>query len=593
MANPKKRISYAFQIAVVITFVTLIFTLSDVGYYFRNLLSDNLYNQTSYDKGEIVVIGMDDYALEQLGALPWPRSIMADVIDILNMDEEYQPAAIGIDVIYAGETDSYEDGRLIETLDDYDNVVLACSANFDVGISTSDTGEVYMNNYRIYSTDMPYEAFNAKVGHVNAMYDEDGILRHHLWSIEFDGEEIYSLPYELYKLYSEYHNLEADFMPTLSADGFWYVDYSREPGDYYTYSVADIIEGNYDPEILKDRVVLIGVYEASSMDYFITSTDRSTRMYGIEYLANVTDAMIAGTDKVSYVSLSTVISLILTFISTYIFMKSKLMQALVATAIMCIGAIYGSQYLYTAGYLIEILTFLFGISLGFICSVMVNYLIERRKKQEIMSTFSRYVDNSIIDELLKEDSDSLGLEGKEFKIAVMFVDIRGFTTLSERLTPQEVVKMLNEYLTLTSSCIKNHGGTLDKFIGDATMAFWGAPLPCANPVYQACLAALEMAERVKKEINDENISFGIGIHYGTAVVGNIGSEDRMDFTAIGDTVNTGQRFESIAPKGCINVSQQVIDEVKDLLEYEALEEKMKLKGKIEPVQVYRLKGIKK
>ena len=588
MTNKIKKRSYRLEASIIVTIAVLIFTLSDMGYYLKNLLSDSLYNQTSFDKGEVVVIGIDDYALEQLGPLPWPRSIMADVIDTLNAEQEYRPSVIGVDVIYTGETDLYEDERFAETLGDYDNIAIACSANIDVGMNVNDSGEVYMDNFRVSSTNMPYEKFDAKVGHVNAMYDLDGILRHHLWSFDSEEETIYSLPYEVYKMHQKNKGQKADFYPTMNEEKFWYVDYSRKPKDYYIYSVSDILEGNYDPELIKDRVVYIGVYEASSMDYFITPTDRANRMYGVEYLANVTDAMIAGANKVSIVNYSTMLSLVITFICTYIFMKLKLRYTFTTLVVLIIVSVYGSISLYNLGYIVEVLTLIIGLSLGSICSIIINYIQERKKKQEIVSTFSRYVDDSIIKELLKEDSDSLGLLGKEFKIAVLFVDIRGFTTLSEKLTPQEVVKMLNLYLTLTSSCIKHNGGTLDKFIGDATMAFWGAPIHCANPAYQACLAALEMVERVKKEIKDENISFGIGIHYGTAVVGNIGSIERMDFTAIGDTVNTAQRFESVAPKGCINVSQQVIDEVKDLIEYETIEEKMKLKGKVEPVQVYRI-----
>ena len=207
------------------------------------------------------------------------------------------------------------------------------------------------------------------------------------------------------------------------------------------------------------------------------------------------------------------------------------------------------------------------------------------EKQKITDVFQRYVDPSILAELLRSDITEAELRGKTAEIAVLFVDIRGFTSLSEKLPPEDVVELLNLYLTLTSSAVKQHGGTLDKFIGDCTMAFWGAPLPCEDKVYRACEAAVYMAERARSfsEMTRTHygmeVSFGIGIHVGPAIVGNIGAKDRLDYTAIGDTVNTASRLEAVAPAGGIYISRAVADALGSRARVTSLGKEIRLKGK--------------
>lgn len=214
----------------------------------------------------------------------------------------------------------------------------------------------------------------------------------------------------------------------------------------------------------------------------------------------------------------------------------------------------------------------------------------------MMVTFKRYVAPEIVDEIIRQGTDSLELGGHLCEIAVLFVDIRGFTSMSEVLKPTQVVEILNSYLTLTASCIMKHGGTLDKFIGDAAMAFWGAPLPQEDFVMNAARAAVDMAEGARalsedlKERFGRTVSFGIGIHVGPAVVGNIGAEARMDYTAIGDTVNTASRLESNAPGGTIYISRAVAEALGGRIRTSFIGE-LKLKGKAEGFEVYNLEGL--
>lgn len=225
--------------------------------------------------------------------------------------------------------------------------------------------------------------------------------------------------------------------------------------------------------------------------------------------------------------------------------------------------------------------------------------ISRRRRhlletQKITNIFQHYVDPSVLKELLRNDLSRQELYGKNVEIAVLFADLRSFTALAEQVTPETVVEILNEYLTVTSRAVKTHGGTLDKFIGDCTMAFWGAPLPCEDGVYQACLAAVDMleggrvlTESMRRRFGRE-VALGIGIHVGRAVVGNIGAPDRLDYTAIGDAVNTASWLESIAPPGAIYISRKVADRLGSRAVVTSVGRDIRLKGKKEGFEVLTL-----
>ena len=237
-----------------------------------------------------------------------------------------------------------------------------------------------------------------------------------------------------------------------------------------------------------------------------------------------------------------------------------------------------------------------GLTLFFGASVMIHYGKAVLEKQRVTATFKRYAAPEIVDEILRQGTQSLELGGKLTQLAVLFVDIRGFTSMSEALEPGQVVEVLNSYLTLVSSSIKNHGGTLDKFIGDAAMAFWGAPLAQEDYVMKAVLAALDMAKEADR-LGDQlearfgrRLTFGTGIHTGPAVVGNVGAPDRMDYTAIGDTVNTASRLESNAPGGKIYISAAVANALEGRINAKAIGS-IRLKGKAGEFQVLELEGL--
>lgn len=219
-----------------------------------------------------------------------------------------------------------------------------------------------------------------------------------------------------------------------------------------------------------------------------------------------------------------------------------------------------------------------------------------REKEVIKGAFSKYVTKSVVDRIL-EHQDGLKLGGEKKTITIFFSDIRGFTPMSEVLSAEEVVHILNEYFTAMTAIIFKYEGTLDKFMGDAIMAVFGAPIEMADHAERAVLAAIEMSEKMKqlqakwKTEGKKEVNIGIGINTGEAVVGNIGSNERMEYTAIGDNVNLTQRLESVAEKGQILISSATYEKVKHKVIANMLDP-IKVKGKTEKVIAYSVQGLR-
>ena len=593
-----KRIISALLVAVLATAIAA----SGLLYRADNTLDDALYQQEQALDGNIFVIGIDARSLEALGPFhTWSRDYMAQAIDMLNADPEYKPAAIGIDVLYAGYTDEEADAALVESLGRYDNVVTASAANFDSELVTEADGTFYMDDYYVDSYDEPFPELQEVTtqGHINAMFDVDGIMRHSIQSIDLpDGRQVNSFAYELYKKYCAHHGLEADANPPMDDRYRWYVSYSGKPGAYYDdFSFVDVMEGNIPGDIFADSIVLIGPYATGLMDHVVTSIDHSEVMYGVEYQANVADALLRGDFHQEVSDAPQLVALfIVTFLLTLLSYKQKIRISTLLWAVAVGGYILVAQYCYSKGYLLHALWIPLFATIIYIALMAWNYLKAAREKRQITNTFKHYVAPEIVNELLK-NRDALELGGKMTDIACLFVDIRGFTPMSELLTPPEVVAILNRYLDLTSRCIMQNGGTLDKFVGDATMAIFNAPLPQDDYIYQAVKTAMDMVEGSKalsEELLEQygrTVSFGIGVHCGQAVVGNIGAEIRMDYTAIGDTVNTAARLESNAPGGQILISRAVADALEGRIKVTSLGDSIKLKGKSAGLEILRVDGL--
>ncbi|MBK6608070.1 MAG: adenylate/guanylate cyclase domain-containing protein [Leptospiraceae bacterium] len=233
----------------------------------------------------------------------------------------------------------------------------------------------------------------------------------------------------------------------------------------------------------------------------------------------------------------------------------------------------------------------------FVAIIGFKILTEEANVKYIRNTFSKFVSKDVVDELLRHP-EKIALGGAKREITIFFSDIRGFTTLSEALSPEELVKLLNEYLSTMTEIIIECKGTIDKYMGDAIMAFWGAPVDLEDHAYYACVASLIQMDKLAqlqaswKQRNLPSIDIGIGLNTGSAVVGNMGSSQRMDYTCMGDTINLGSRLEGSNKTYGTNIiiSEYTFERVKDRVYARELD-LVQVKGKTHPVRIYELIGL--
>lgn len=588
-----------FEKAIFFIFAASLFVLAVKTGIFNTLnlkLSDSLYQEQIAADGNIVIIAIDEKALARYGSYEdWNREKAAETIRILNKSVDCRPAVIGIDILYSAKRAGSADSFLVRAAEEYGNVVTACAAAFDTGFVENNDRFIY-DCFQITYFEEPYEELKAvaDAGHINAMMDSDGILRHHLLQITLpDGSVVPSMALAMALGYNE--DLP---MPEVNGNGFWYLPYSKGPGNFEAVSIADVLDGSVPADYFNGKIVLIGPMAAGLQDSYVTSVDHAKQMYGVEYQANAIAALLNGSfkqeadDHGQYLALFLILSL-----ACLLFWKGNVRLSTALWLMASSGWILLCKFMYGHGTILHVLYVPLGITILYVGSVGIHAIQENRRRRQITHTFERYVAPEIVKELLSAEKDALKLGGKSCDIAVLFVDIRGFTAMSEKLQPETVVEILNQYLTLISDCILKYGGTLDKYVGDAVMAFWGAPLPQKDYVMNAARAAMDMASgagKLSEELErqyGQGLSFGIGIHVGSAVVGNIGSPKRMDYTAIGDTVNTAARLEANAPGGTIYISKTVADALKGRIHATPLSNPPKLKGKSNDFEILTLDAI--
>ena len=557
-------------------------------------LSDRLYQQPVAVDGNIVIISVYEKALDRYGSYQdWNREKVAEVIKILNQSVNRKPAVIAVDILYSSKTEGKADEALVCAMGD--NVVMASAAAFDSGFVENGTGFVH-DSFQIVFYEEPFDelGFVSETGHINAMRDSDGVLRHHLLSFDLpDGTTVPSMALKATLKYNE--NLE---LPEVSSQGFWYLPYSKKPNDFEAISILDVLDGKISADYFEGKIVLIGPMASGLQDSYITAIDHAKEMYGVEYQANAISALLDGnfkkkiSDNLQFIAL-----FILLLLASIVFYRVKTKFSFIPWLLLASGWVAVCKLLYGQGFILHVLYVPLGVTILYIASVAVHAVRENMKRRQITNTFERYVAPEIVKELIDKEEESLKLGGKSCDIAVLFVDIRGFTTMSEKLPAETVVEILNQYLTLISDCILKYNGTLDKYVGDAVMAFWGAPLPQDDYVLNSAKAAMDMALGAKElsekleEQYGQKLAFGIGINLGKAVVGNIGSPRRMDYTAIGDTVNTAARLEANAPGGTIYISKAVADSLNERIIATPLANPPKLKGKKDGFEILTLDKI--
>lgn len=451
-------------------------------------------------------------------------------------------------------------------------------------------------------------------GYFNTMPDTDGTMRWSPLVIKFQNNYYPSLAISLLSQYLDWPTLSLNLEKygvesikigniTIPTDdrGRLLVNYMGPAKTFPHYSIRDILKGRIPAEKLRDKIVLVGVTATAVYDLRVTPF--SPVYPGVEIHANVIDNILHRNFLVfsSLIRLADILAIIFFGLAMGLIISRLRAAPGALVAIIIISAFIAANLFafYNFNIWLTLVYPVLAMTAIYLGITIFHYIKEEREKKKIRGAFQYYLTASVINEMLK-DPTKLKLGGDKKDLSVLFSDIRGFTTISEKLTPEELVRLLNEYLTVMTNIVFKYEGLLDKYMGDAIMAVFGAPLDQPDHARRACLTALEMMEELhglQKKWEAEGrpvLNIGVGINTGDMVVGNMGSEMRFDYTVMGDMVNLGSRLEGINKEYGSNIiiSEFTYDAVQDSVICRELDF-VRVKGKNKPVKIFELLADKK
>lgn len=431
------------------------------------------------------------------------------------------------------------------------------------------------------------------MGVVNVMSDTDGVARKIPLKLQTaEKEQLHSFAFMIASVSGRLN----DQQPSHSQSMFR-IPYIGKPQSFTQYSYTDVLNGIVPASTFKDKIVVVGATANDLHDSHVTPVSNGIEMSGIEIHANVIQALIDGTSLVVETRTSSTITLMaISIASSIIFILLGVIPMTFALGIFLLA--YGAYafFSFDAG-IIRLLVYPpLAIFCGYLINVLYKYFFEQRQRRFLRKAFSYYLSTSVLEEILR-DPNKLKLGGDRRELSVLFSDIAGFTTISEKLDPETLTKLLNLYLTKMTDIVFANNGVLDKYAGDAVMAFWGAPINQPDHAISACKTALAMQHAILamqpewRQYGAGDLCVRIGINTGEMVVGNMGSNTRFDYTLIGDNVNLGSRLESINKVYGTNIiiSGSTYEQVKEQFVTRRLDS-VAVKGKASGIVIYELRG---
>jgi len=569
--------------------------------------SDYLY-ATDQDPGdEIVIVAIDEPSLQALGDWPWPFAPYVELFARLD-----QADIVGLDVMLTSPgPEGHPDAlALVEVVRRSGNVILPL-ASFQL-FRPESTGELYTMGQIVRPFPDLVEAA-AGAGAVSVVLDADNQIRRVPLLSSAEGGEVV----EAFSLRMLRRRLGVGEVPAVLSDrqvvlgdedeikyqvptdenGAMLVNFVGAPNSFPAYSFIDVIQGRMDGEVFAGKIVLVGMMNAvGEMDVHQTPVS-AARMSGIEFQANALYTLLNHRALTPAAPWQTVVLVVvLALLSALALSQLGALPGAGFTLFLALAYFFFTNWQFDRGHLPSVLFPYATVILCYVTVTAVHFAGERIERNRVADVFGRFVSDKVRDQIVNmalDDPEMVQPGGRLMEISVLFADIRGFTTLSENLSPPEVVEILNLYLNSMEEQVFKHGGTLDKYTGDGMMVLFGAPLEQPDHALRAVRAALDM-QRAAAEVSGRRgevewqVAYGIGITTGPAVVGQIGSHRRLDYTAIGDTVNLSARLEGKAPPGAIWISEATYGAVKDAVVAEKLEP-MTVKGKARPVTVYAVR----
>jgi adenylate cyclase len=540
----------------------------------------------------IVVVGVDDDSLAAVGSWPFQRSQHARLIDSL---VDQGAALIGYDVTFSEETDPSEDETLAGAIDRAGNVVVAATATFsgklgDIPRADGVIGPIF-----------PI-AGEAAVAHANVIPDPDGVVRALPPIVETPDGDL--LPSMSLALLASAEGLDGPV--TIRPDGIQIgstliptgrshlMDVNFAEG-FPEYSFVDARDGNVPEGAFENKIVLVGATALGLGDVRLTPLEKSSGDPGVRVHANALNTMLTRaylTYDARPVILAWVFGLALAVALAVGFLRVSL--SWIVPVAVGVAYFFLAFVRFDGGTVMNMVYPPIGIGLSYLAALAVKYFGEDRERRRVTRVFGRYVATDVVDEVLSAPDKALAtLEGASRPLSVLFADLRGFTSASEGADPHDVVEALNAYLDAMVRAVNDERGTIDKFMGDCVMAFWGAPRPTEHHAERAVRAAMRMLDYIDEAVaagETAGLSVkgcGVGVATGSAVVGNIGAHDRLDYTVIGDTVNTASRLCGVAGAGQVVVTEACAAELGEGFRLADLPP-LAVKGKTLPLRVFQV-----
>jgi adenylate cyclase len=480
----------------------------------------------------IVVVQIDERTFGELGLRwPFPRSLHARVIDRLH---DAGAAAIGFDVQFTEQTTPRQDGALLGAVERAPGIVL----------STTEVDSRGHSN--IFGSEALVREVGARAANTVIEPDPGGTLRK--MHYEVGGLVTFGVAT------AEAATGEKIDSDEMEDDGTAWIDYRGPPDTFRQVSYSRVLKGEVPDSVFRGKAVIVGASANSLQDVHATSTTGDELMAGPEILANEVWTAEEGFPLSSSPTiLDLLLILLLAAIPAAITLRlSPPISLLIAIGL---GIAYAGicQLMFNAGTVLPVVYPLFALVLSAIGALAVNYVLSAFERQRVRDAFARFVPEAVVSEVLERTDGDLRLGGVRRDGTVLFSDLRGFTSFAETLRPDWVIDVLNRYLEEMSDAIMDHGGTLVAYMGDGIMAVFGAPIPQADHADRALAAAREMLEVRLPSFNrwmveegmGESFGMGVGLNSGPVMSGQVGSERRIEYTAIGDTTNTAARLEGM------------------------------------------------
>jgi adenylate cyclase len=484
---------------------------------------------------EFAVVEVDDHTFDELGVQwPFPRSLHARLIDRLR---EAGAKVIAVDIQFTEPSPPghlWEDEALADSVERAGGVVLSTTEVNSHGESGILGGEEVMRE------------LGARAANGVVIPDPGGVYRKMHYGIQ--GLVSFGVAT------AEATTGEPIGPSDMEGDGEAWIDFRGPPNTFAHYSYSRVLQGKVPASAFRGKTVIVGASAPTLQDVHPTSTSGNELMSGPEIQANAAWTAVHGFPLTSSGALvDLLLILLMAAAPAAATLRVKALPALLAA--LALGLVYAvaTQVAFDAGTVLPVVYPLLALMLSALGALAVNYVINAFERQRVHDTFSRFVPAAVVSEVLARTDDDLRLGGERREATILFSDLRGFTSYSEQLAPDAVIDVLNRYLGEMSDAIMDHGGTLVAYMGDGIMAVFGAPLEQADHADRAVAAAREMLEVRLPQFNawmeeagmGRGFDMGIGLNTGTVMTGQVGSERRVEYTAIGDTTNTASRLEGM------------------------------------------------